>query len=420
MNRAVQRAGAPVLITDIPSLRADFPALQQLVHGKPLAYLDNAASSQQPSEVLEAAARQQRTNHANVHRGVHELSERSTAAYEGARAKVRRFIKAERVEEIVFTRGTTEAINLVASSLGRQLLRPGDEVLITWMEHHSNIVPWQLICELTGAKLAVAPITEAGELDRAEFSRLLTERTRIVALAYVSNALGTVNPVAELVAEAHRAGAVVLVDAAQAVPHMRVDVRALDCDFLAFSGHKMFAPTGVGVLYGKHALLDAMPPYQGGGEMILTVRFDGTTYNALPYKFEAGTPNITGVVGLGAAIDYLERIDFGALASHEHSLLEDATSRLLAEVPGARVIGTARGKASVLSFVVDGIHAHDLGTIVDREGVAIRTGHHCAMPVMERFGVAATARASFAFYNDGADVDRLMAGLQRAVELFRG
>jgi cysteine desulfurase/selenocysteine lyase len=419
VSRAAQHAGgAPVI--DVASLRADFPALQQLVHGKPLAYLDNAASSQQPREVLDAAALQQRLNHANVHRGVHDLSERSTAAYEGAREKVRRFVNAARAEEIVFTRGTTDANNLVASSLGRKLLGPGDEVLITWMEHHSNIVPWQLVCEQTGAKLVVVPIPDAGELDRAAFTRLLGARTKIAAIAHVSNALGTVNPVAELTAEAHRAGAVVLLDAAQAVPHMRVDVQALDCDFLAFSAHKMFGPTGVGVLYGKHALLDAMPPYQGGGDMILTVRFDKTTYNALPYKFEAGTPNITGVVGLGAAVDYLERIDFAALGRHENELLEHATQRLLAEIPGARVIGTARDKASVLSFVVDGIHAHDLGTIVDREGVAIRTGHHCAMPVMERFGVAATARASFAFYNDRSDIDRLMAGLQRAVELFRG
>jgi cysteine desulfurase/selenocysteine lyase len=390
------------------------------VHGKPLAYLDNAASSQQPYSVLEATDRQQRLNHANVHRGVHELSERSTAAYEGARAKARRFVNAGSVQEIVFTRGTTEAINLVASSLGRQRLRPGDEVLITWLEHHSNIVPWQLVCEQTGAKLVAAPITDSGELDRDAFRRALTDRTKIVAVAYVSNALGTINPVADLVAEAHDAGAVVLVDAAQAVPHMRVDVRALDCDFLAFSGHKMFAPTGIGVLYGKRALLDAMPPYQGGGEMILTVSLAGTTYNALPYKFEAGTPNITGTVGLGAAIDYLERIDFDALAAHENDLLRYATRRLVDEIPGVRLIGTARNKASVLSFVLDGIHAHDLGTIVDREGVAIRTGHHCAMPVMERFGVAATARASFAFYNDRSDVDRLMAGLSRAVELFRG
>ena len=420
MSRAANRVAATPLITDIARLRADFPALHQLVHGKPLAYLDNAASSQQPSFALDAAATQQRLNHSNVHRGVHELSERSTAAFEGARDKVRGFINAAAREEIVFTRGTTEGINLVAATLGRLQLRPGDEVLTTWLEHHSNIVPWQMICGETGAKLVAAPITDSGELDRDAFRRLLSPRTKIVALTYVSNALGTVNPVAELVAEAHEVGALVLVDAAQAVPHMRVDVRAIDCDFLAFSGHKMFGPTGIGALYGKRKLLETLPPYQGGGDMILTVSFDRTTYNALPYKFEAGTPNITGAVGLGAAIDYLERIDFGALAAHEHALLEHATERLLAEIPGARLIGTARDKASVLSFVVDGIHAHDLGTIVDREGVAIRTGHHCAMPVMERFGVAATARASFALYNDRSDVDRLMAGLKRAVELFRG
>jgi len=420
MSRAAERAVAPALITDIASLRLDFPALRQLVHGKPLAYLDNAASSQQPRAALDAEALQQSLNHANIHRGVHELSQRATAAFEGAREKTRRFINAAGLEEIVFTRGTTESINLVASSLGRQRLRPGDEVLITWLEHHSNIVPWQLICEQTGARLVAAPINDSGELDRDAFRRALSGRTKIVALAHVSNALGTVNPVAELVAEAHAAGAIVLVDAAQAVPHMRVDVRALGCDFLAFSGHKMFGPTGIGVLFGKRALLESLPPYQGGGDMILTVAFDRTTYNALPYKFEAGTPNITGAVGLGAAIDYLERIDFAALAAHEHALLEHATERLLAEIPGARLIGTAREKASVLSFVIDGIHPHDLGTIVDREGVAIRTGHHCAMPVMDRFGVAATARASFALYNDRSDVDRLMAGLKRAVELFRG
>jgi cysteine desulfurase/selenocysteine lyase len=420
VSHVVQRAQARGLNSDIASLRADFPALHQLVHGKPLAYLDNAASAQQPYAVLEATERQQRLNHANVHRGVHELSERSTAAYEGAREKVRRFINAGTVQEVIFTRGTTEAINLVASSLGRKRLRQGDEVLITYLEHHSNIVPWQLVCEETGARLVVAPITDTGELDRDAFRRALTDRTKIVAFAYVSNALGTINPVAELVAQAHDAGAVVLIDAAQAVPHLRVDVRALGCDFLAFSGHKMFAPTGIGVLYGKQALLEAMPPYQGGGEMIQTVSFAGTTYNALPHKFEAGTPNITGAVGLGAAIDYLERIDFAALAAHESQLLQHATQRLIREIPGTRLVGTARDKASVLSFVVDGIHAHDLGTIVDREGVAIRTGHHCAMPLMERFGVAATARASFAFYNDRSDIDRLMAGLSRAVELFRG
>jgi cysteine desulfurase/selenocysteine lyase len=419
VSRHAEARQAPTQLADFAKLRDDFAALQQLVHGKPLAYLDNAASSQPPRQVVEATTEQQLHNHSNVHRGVHELSERSTAAYEGARNKVRRFINAAGVDEIIFTRGTTESINLVAAALGRQRLRHGDEVLITWMEHHSNIVPWQLICEQTGAKLVVAPVTDAGELDRDGFRRLLGARTKIVAITHVSNALGTINPLTELIAEAHAAGATVLVDGAQAVPHLRVDVQALDADFYAFSGHKMYAPTGTGVLYGKRALLDSMPPYQGGGEMILTVRFDGTTYNALPYKFEAGTPNITGVIGLGAAIDYLERIDFDALAAHEHDLLAYASERV-GSLPGARLIGTAAHKAGVLSFVLEGIHAHDLGTIVDREGVAIRTGHHCAMPIMDRFGVAATARASFALYNNRADVDRLMAGLERALELFRG
>jgi cysteine desulfurase/selenocysteine lyase len=410
----------PHLRTDFAVLRADFPALHQLVHGKPLAYLDNAASSQAPNAVHEAVALQHRLNHSNVHRGVHLLSERSTAAFEGAREKVRRFINAASTDEVIFTRGTTDSINLVAASLGRQSLEPGDEVLITWMEHHSNIVPWQLICEQTGAKLRVAPIHDDGSLDVAAFEALLGRRTRIVAFTHVSNALGTVNPVAALAAAAHRAGAVVLVDGAQAVPHMRIDVQALDCDFYAFSGHKMFGPTGIGVLYGKRALLSAMPPYQGGGDMILTVTFERSTYNALPYKFEAGTPNITGAVGLGAAIDYLENIDFAAAAAHEHALLDYATRRLLDEITGARVIGTATPKAGVLSFVIDGVHPHDLGTIVDREGVAIRTGHHCAMPIMDRYGIPATARASFAFYNNRADVDRLIVGLRRAVEIFRG
>ena len=419
MSTAVDQR-VPRLRSDFAVLRADFPALHQLVHGKPLAYLDNAASSQAPNAVHEAMALQHRLNHSNVHRGVHVLSERSTAAFEGAREKVRRFINAASVEEVVFTRGTTDSINLVAASLGRQRLKAGDEVLITWMEHHSNIVPWQLICEQTGAKLRVAPILDDGGLDVEAFKGLLGPRTRIVAIAHVSNALGTVNPVAELIAAAHRAGAVVLVDGAQAVPHMRIDVQALDCDFYAFSGHKMFGPTGIGVLYGKRALLSAMPPYQGGGDMILTVSFEGTTYNALPYKFEAGTPNITGAVGLGAAVDYLEGIDFTAAAAHEHALLNYATARLLDEIPGSRVIGTAAPKTGVLSFVVDGIHPHDLGTIVDHEGVAIRTGHHCAMPIMERYCIPATARASFAFYNNRADVDRLIVGLRRAVEIFRG
>jgi cysteine desulfurase/selenocysteine lyase len=414
-----ERSTAPAKRADFAALRKDFPALNQLVHGKPLAYLDNAASSQSPTAVHEAMELQQRLHHSNVHRGVHQLSERSTAAYEGAREKVRRFVNAAATAEIVFTRGTTESINLVAASFG-QALKAGDEVLITWLEHHSNIVPWQLLCERTGARLVVAPIRDDGSLDVAAFEERLGTRTKIVALAHVSNALGTVNPVQSLIAKAHAVGAVVLVDGAQAVPHLTVDVQALDCDFYAFSGHKMFGPTGTGVLYGKRARLDAMPPYQGGGDMILTVSFERSTYNALPYKFEAGTPNITGVVGLGAAVDYLQDVDFAAVAEHEHALLAHATERLLEEVPGVRLIGTAARKASVLSFVVAGIHAHDLGTIVDREGVAIRTGHHCAMPVMERFGVAATARASFAFYNNHDDVDRLIAGLKRAVEIFRG
>ena len=416
---ATAYAQVPQLKRDFAALRKDFPALHQLVHGKPLAYLDNAASSQSPTPVHEAMAQQQRLNHSNVHRGVHELSERSTAAFEGAREKVRRFINAAATAEVVFTRGTTESINLVAASFG-QRLEAHDEVLITALEHHSNIVPWQLLCERTGARLVVAPIADDGSLDVAAFDARLNARTKIVALAHVSNALGTVNPVAALIAKAHAVGAAVLVDGAQAVPHLRVDVQALDCDFYAFSGHKMFGPTGTGVLYGKRALLETMPPYQGGGDMILTVSFERSTYNALPYKFEAGTPNITGVVGLGAAVDYVESLDFAAVAAHEHALLERASQRVLAEVAGARLIGTAPGKVSVLSFVIDGIHAHDVGTIVDSEGVAIRTGHHCAMPVMERFGVPATARASFAFYNNDDDVDRLVAGLKKAVEIFRG
>ncbi|MFO7287225.1 MAG: cysteine desulfurase [Gammaproteobacteria bacterium] len=404
------------LITDIASLRARFPALDQQVHGKRLVYLDNAASSQCPDVVLETMLEQQSRNHANVHRGVHALSQRATDAYEGAREKVRAYLNASGVDEIVFTRGTTESINLVASSLGGSLLEPGDEVLITQMEHHSNIIPWQLVCERTGARLVPAPITDRGEIDLDAFEKLLNERTRIVAVAHVSNALGTVNPVERIVELAHRAGAYVLVDGAQAMAHMRVDVQALDCDFYAFSGHKMFAPTGIGVLYAKRALLERMPPYQGGGEMILTVSFEKTVYNALPYKFEAGTPNITGAVALGAAVDFLSTIDFDALAAYEHRLLDYATEKVLAL--GAHVIGTAESKAGVLSFVLDRVHAHDVGTIVDSEGVAIRTGHHCAMPVMERFGVPATARASFALYNNADDVDRLILGLKRALEIF--
>ena len=403
--------------TDIAALRADFPGLHQEIHGKPLAYLDNAASTQRPQSVIDAMIAQEQINHANVHRGVHTLSQRATDAHEGAREKVRGYINAASCEEIIFTRGTTESINLVASSLGKIRLTSADEVLITWMEHHSNIVPWQLICEQTGAKLVGVPMTPTGELDLDAYDRLLTDRTKIVAVTHVSNALGTINPIDKIITRAHDAGALVVVDGAQSVPHMPIDVRALDCDFYAFSGHKMYGPTGIGVLYGKSALLDAMPPYQGGGEMILTVTLEETTYHTLPYKFEAGTPNITGAVGLGATIDYLAGIDFSAVAHQETELLDYATGRLL-ELPGSRVIGTGKHKAGVLSFTLAGIHAHDIGTIVDREGVAIRTGHHCAMPVMEYFRIPATSRASFALYNNREDVDQLIGGLQQALELF--
>jgi len=414
LRPTVDRAG---LVTDIRSLRADFPALHQDVHGKPLVYLDSAASSQRPQAVIDAMVHHEQHDHANVHRGVHQLSQRSTEAYEGAREKLSAYINAANSAEIIFTRGATESINLVAASLGQMCLGPGDEVLVTRMEHHSNIVPWQLICQRTGARVIPAPITQTGELDRDGFTARLTKNTKIVALGHVSNALGTINPLQDLIAEAHQAGALVSIDGAQAGPHLRIDVQALDCDFYSLSGHKMFGPTGIGILYGKRALLEAMPPYQGGGEMILTVSFEDTTYNALPHKFEAGTPNITGAIGFGAAIDYLSAIDFDALAAHEHDLLEYATNELL-RLPGARIIGTAAHKASVLSFLFDKIHAHDLGTVVDLEGVAIRTGHHCAMPVMDFFKVPATARASFALYNNRDDVDRLMHGLRQALEMF--
>jgi cysteine desulfurase/selenocysteine lyase len=403
--------------SEIEALRADFPGLRQTIDGAPLAYLDSAASAQCPQHVLDVIQHQQSLNHANVHRGVYTLSERATEAYEGARDKIATYINAASREEIIFTSGTTESINLVASSLGRMLLTPGDEVIVTRMEHHSNIVPWQLICEQTGATIIVAPINAAGELNIDAFRTLLSERTRIVAVTHVSNALGTINPIREVTAAAHSAGAIVLVDGAQAMAHQRVDVQDLGCDFYAFSGHKMFAGTGTGILFGKRDLLDSMPPYQGGGEMILTVSFDETTYNALPYKFEAGTPNITGAVALGAAVDYLSRIDFSALERHEARLLEYAGGQL-EELDGFRMVGTARNKAGVISFTMDGIHAHDLGTIVNSEGVAIRTGHHCAMPVMDYFEIPATARASFALYNNEDDIHALIRGIRRAQELF--
>ena len=393
--------------------RADFPILGQKVHGKPLVYLDNAATSQKPQVVLDAVMDYYETMNANVHRGVHTLSERATAAYEGAREKLRGFINAASTREIVYVRGTTEAINLVAQSYARPLLKAGDEIILSEMEHHSNIVPWQLVAEQTGAVLKVIPITDAGELEPCIYEKLFSPRTRLVTIGHVSNALGTINPVKEMVAYAHGRGVPVLVDGAQAVPHLPVDVRDLDCDFYAFSGHKMFGPTGIGVLYAKQQLLEAMPPWQGGGEMIRIVRFSGSSWNELPHKFEAGTPDISGAVGLGATVDYLKQVDLEAAALYEHELLEYAT-RAVSAVPGVKLVGTARHKAGVLSFVMDGIHPHDLGTIVDQEGVAIRTGHHCAMPVMERFGLPATARASFAFYNTREDADALVAALVKA------
>ncbi len=401
----------------VADCRRDFPALQQQVSGHPLAYLDNAASAQQPQAVIDAVARYHGEDHANVHRGVHTLSHRATEAYEGARDKIRDFVNAASRSEIVLTKGTTEAINLVAQSFCRPRLGPGDEILITHLEHHANIVPWQLVCEQTGATLVVAPINERGELELEACLGLMSEQTRMVAVAHVSNALGTINPVADIVAAARELGVPVLLDGAQGVPHMAIDVQALGCDFYTFSGHKMFGPTGTGVLYGRETLLDAMPPYQGGGDMILEVSFEGTTYNELPYKFEAGTPNISGTIGLGSAIDYLNGVGLDRIARHEDELLSYMT-RKLADLPGIRLFGTAASKASVQSFLVGDIHPHDLGTILDHQGVAIRTGHHCAMPVMQFFGIPGTARASLALYNTEADVDQLIAAITKAQRLF--
>ena len=402
---------------DVAALRDDFPILHQMVNGKPLAYLDNAASSQRPRQVTDAVTHYDQHDHANIHRGVHTLSQRATDAFEGARKRIAAFINAASEREIIFTRGTTEAINLVAQSYARPRLSPGDQILITWMEHHSNIVPWQMVCEQTGAELIVAPIDERGQLRMDEFERLLGPRTRLVAAVHVSNALGTINPVEDIVKLAHSRNVPVLLDGAQALPHARVDVRALGCDFYAFSGHKMYGPTGIGALYGREQLLEEMPPWQGGGDMIRMVRFDRTEYNDLPWKFEAGTPNISGAVGLGAAVDYLESVGMDAIAAREAELLEYATQCLL-QVPGLRLIGTAEHKASLVSFVLDGVHPHDIGTIVDHDGIAVRTGHHCAMPVMEFFGIPATARASFALYNTEDEIDRLAESLSRAREVF--
>jgi cysteine desulfurase/selenocysteine lyase len=397
--------------------RADFPILEERVHGEPLVYLDNGATTQKPAAVIDSEARYYRQCNGNVHRGVHELSRRATDAYEAARATAARFINAARAEEIVFVRGTTEAINLVAQSYARPRLAPGDEILISAMEHHSNIVPWQMVCEQTGAVLKVVPIDDAGEFRFDAYERLLSERTRIVAVTHLSNALGTINPVARIVAVAHARGVPVLLDGAQAVAHLHVDVRALDCDFYAFSGHKVYGPTGIGVLYAKAALLAAMPPYQGGGDMIRSVSFEKTEYNVIPYKFEAGTPNIAGAIALASALDYVSGAGIDAVAAHEAGLLDYANGALGA-LPELRLIGTAREKAGIVSFVLDGVHAHDVATILDRRGVAVRAGHHCAMPVMERYGVPATVRASFALYNTREDVDALVAGLVKVREIF--
>ncbi len=402
---------------DVARVRADFPILHQRVHGKPLVYLDNAATTQKPKAVIDAIDHYYRADNANVHRGVHLLSERATAGYEGARAKVKQFLNARSHKEIVFVRGTTEGINLVASTFGRANVRAGDEVLITEMEHHSNIVPWQMLCEQVGAKLKVVPISDSGELEFDAFERLLNERTRLVGVVHCSNALGTINPIKRIIERAHAVGAVVLIDGAQAVAHLAVDVQKLDCDFYAFSGHKLYGPTGIGVLYGKEKYLAAMPPYQGGGEMIKQVSFEKTIYNDLPYKFEAGTPDIAGAIGLGAAIDYVSQIGLGAIAAHERALLEYATD-VVSEIDGVRLVGTARDKAGILSFELQRIHPHDIGSILDHEGVAIRAGHHCAMPVMRRYCLPATARASFAMYNTREDIDALVRGIRRVKEVF--
>ena len=402
---------------DVARLRDDFAILSTKVHGRELVYLDNAATSQKPRQVLERMRVYYEQENSNVHRGVHELSERATAAFEGARSRVRAFVNAKEDREIIFTRGTTESINLVASSWGRANVKSCDEIVISTIEHHSNIVPWQMLCEATGATLRVIPVNDRGELELDAYRELLSAKTKLVAIGHVSNALGTINPVREMIAMAHDAGALVLIDGAQAVPHLRVDVQTLDADFYAFSGHKMYGPTGIGILYGKAALLEAMPPWMGGGDMILSVTLERSTWNVIPYKFEAGTPNIADAIGLAAAIDYLESVGIENVEAWEHELLVYATAKLSA-IPGLRIIGTAANKAAVISFVLDSAHPHDVGTIVDQEAVAIRTGHHCAQPAMNRFGVPATARASFALYNTKEEVDALVRAIARVVEIF--
>jgi len=404
-------------VFDVGKVRRDFPILAQRVRGKKLVYLDNAATSQKPQVVIDAISRYYEEGNANIHRGVHYLSERATEEHEAARKTVQNFINAEYAHEIIFVRGATEGINLVAQTYGRANVKAGDEVLITAMEHHSNIVPWQILCEEKGARLRVAPINDRGELLLDEFERLLNPRTRIVGVTHVSNALGTINPISRIVEMAHRHNIPVLVDGAQAVPHAKVDVQALDVDFYVFSGHKVFAPTGIGVLYGKTALLEAMPPYQGGGDMISSVTFEKTSYNKLPYKFEAGTPNVAGAIGLGTAIEYLNGLGIDNVAAYEHEVLGYSTEAI-SKIPGIRLIGTASQKAGVLSFVLEGVHQNDIGTILDQVGIAIRTGHHCAQPIMQRFGIPATARASFGLYNTKEEADALVAGIQKVREVF--
>ena len=417
MSTAANRVAPVVAGLDVGRVREEFPALKQLVHGKPLVYLDNAATTQKPQFVIDAITHFYQEDCSNIHRGVHLLSERATKAYEDVRLAVQRFIHAADSTEVIFVRGTTEAINLVAYSYGRTQVQAGDAILVSAMEHHSNIVPWQMLCEEKGAHLQVIPMNTRGELLLEEYEKLLTRRTKLVAVSHVSNALGTINPVRQMIAMAHEHGIPVLVDGAQAAPHLPLDVQELDCDFYAFSGHKMYGPTGVGVLYGKKRLLEAMPPYQGGGDMISSVTFEKTTYNCLPFKFEAGTPNIAGVIGLGAAIEYLIRPARDRVAAHEHYLLAFATERI-SSLPGVRLIGTAQEKAAVLSFVLEGVHPHDIGTVLDQEGIAVRTGHHCAQPVMQFFGVPATVRASFALYNTEEEVDALVRGISRVQEIF--
>jgi len=401
---------------DVERLRRDFPILHQQVNGQPLVYLDNAATTQKPDAVIDAISNYYRTINANVHRGAHTLADRATVAFESARETVRAFINAEASEEIIWTRGCTESVNLVASCLGRQRLQPGDEILVSTMAHHSNIVPWQMAAEAQGASVVPIPVSERGELDLTALDTLISSRTRIVALEHVCNALGSVNPIEAVIERAHRAGAVVLVDGAQAVAHWPVDVRALDVDFYTFSAHKLFGPTGIGILYGKRQWLDAMPPYQGGGEMIETVSFSGTTYNQLPYKFEAGTPDIAGAIGLAAAIDYVQGLDRSAVAAHETALLEDALTRA-ADFPRVQLIGRAERKVSVFSFLLEGAHPHDVGTLLDQQGVAVRTGHHCTQPIMEQFGIPGTVRASFSLYNTHAEVEQLFTALKKAQDL---